>query len=85
MQTYILIAAAAFACGLIIVILRNPRIFKKLIGGMAAGFAALAAVNLTASFTGIGLAVSFWTIGVAAVLGIPGVVSMIVLKIFWHI
>lgn len=85
MQTYIIIAAAALACGIIIVILRNPGIFKKFIGSAVAGFAALAAINLTASMTGVGLAISVWSIAVAGVLGLPGVVSMLLLKIFWKV
>lgn len=85
MRTYIIVAAAALACGLIIAVLRNPGIFKKIFGSAAAGFAALAVVNLSATVTGVGLAVSVWTIAVAGILGLPGVISMLLLKIFWKI
>lgn len=85
MRTYIIVAAVALACGLIIVALRNPGTLKKIFGSAAAGFAALAAVNLSASVTGVGLAVSVWTIAVSGLLGLPGVISMLILKIFWKI
>jgi inhibitor of the pro-sigma K processing machinery len=85
MYTYIIIAAAALACGIIIVIIRNPDLLKKFIGSAVAGFAALAAINLTASLTGVGLAVSVWSIAAAGLLGLPGVVSMLMLKIFWGV
>lgn len=85
MRTYIIVAAAALACGLLIVVLRNPGILKKIFGSAAAGFAALAAVNLSASLTGVGIAVSVWTIAAAGILGLPGVISMLLLKIFWKI
>jgi inhibitor of the pro-sigma K processing machinery len=85
MHTYIIIAVAALACGIIIVVIRNPDVLKKFIGSAVAGFAALAAINLTASLTGVGLAVSVWSIAAAGLLGLPGVVSMLMLKIFWGI
>lgn len=85
MRTYIIVAAAALVCGLIIVALRTPGTLKKIIGSAAVGFAALAAVNLSASVTGVGLAISGWTIAVAGFLGLPGVISMLFLKMIWKI
>lgn len=85
MQTYFIIAFAVLAIGLIIVILRNPGIFKKIIGSAAVGLVALTAVNLTAAFTGVSLAFSVWSIMAAGLLGLPGVVSMLLVKIFWKV
>lgn len=85
MQTYLIIAAAVIACGIIIAILRSPSVFKKFIGCAAAGLAALAAVDLTSSITGVFIAVSGWTIAAAGLLGLPGVVSMLIIKIIFNI
>ena len=85
MGTYLIITAAALACGMIILLIRSPGVSKKFIAGAATGFAALAAIDLTSSFTGIFLAVSGWSIAISAVLGLPGVVSMLLLKIIWKV
>lgn len=85
MRTYIIITAAVLACGLIIVMLRNPGLLKKIAGSAAVGLATLAAINLSSSLTGVCLAVSAWTIMVAGVLGLPGVISLLLIKIFWRV
>jgi len=47
------------------------------------GFTALGAVNLTGLFTGVTLPWNLFTLLVTLVLGMPGVVSMLVLQLFW--
>ena len=44
------------------------------------GFIALAAVNLTAPYTGVALAVTRLSIGVSGLLGVPGVTLMVSLN-----
>ena len=44
------------------------------------GFIALAAVNLTAPYTGVALAVTHLSIGVSGLLGVPGVTLMVILN-----
>lgn len=85
MQTYLIIAASALACGVIIMIIRSPGAFKRFIGCAATGFAVLAAIDLTSSITGIFIAVSGWSIAVAGFLGLPGVISMLLIKALWKI
>lgn len=85
METYLIIAAAVIACGIIVAILRSPGFLKKFLGCAAAGFAALAAVDLTSSLTGVFIALSGWTIAATVLLGLPGVVSMLLIKIIWQI
>lgn len=80
METYIIIAAAAVAIGVIIAVLRSPGFFKKFVGSAAAGLAALGIVNLTSAFTGVCVTVSWCNIIVAAVLGLPGVISLLIIK-----
>lgn len=85
MQTYLIIAGAAVVCGILIVLIRSPGAFKRFVGCAAAGFAALAAVDLTSAFTGVFIAVSGWSLAVAGLLGLPGVVSMLVVKMLWKV
>jgi hypothetical protein len=85
METYLIIAGAAIACGVIIMIMRSPGVAKKIFTGAATGMAALAAVDLTSSLTGVFIAVNGWSIAAAGLLGIPGVISMLLLKLIWQI
>ena len=84
-ETYLVIAASALACGLIILMIRTPGFFKRFFASAATGFAVLAAIDLTSAATGIFIAVSGWTIAVAAFLGLPGVISLLLIKAIWHI
>lgn len=60
---------------------------RKAVGTAAAsaamGAAALGAVNLTGLLTGVVLPVNLFTSLVTLVLGAPGVVGMLVLRLFW--
>lgn len=85
MQTYLIITAAVLACGVILMMIRTPGFFKKFIGCAASGFAGLALVDLTSSFTGAFIAVSGWSIAIAGFLGLPGVISMLVVKFIWQV
>lgn len=85
METYLIIAGVALLCGIAIAIIRNPGTLKKIIASSAAGLMMLAVIDLTYAFTGIYIAVSVWTLAAAAILGLPGVISMLFLKIIWNI
>lgn len=80
MDTYVIIAICAVAIGLIIALLRSPGLFKKMVGSAAAGFAGFGLINILSSFTGVGLAISGWNIAIAGLLGLPGVISLLVVK-----
>jgi inhibitor of the pro-sigma K processing machinery len=80
METYIIIAAAAVAIGIIIAVLRSPGFLKKFAGSAAVGFAALGLINLTSSLTGVAIAVSWCNLLAAGILGLPGVISLVVIK-----
>ncbi|MCI8653140.1 MAG: transcriptional regulator [Angelakisella sp.] len=60
---------------------------RRAIGTAAAsavmGFTAMGAVNLTGLVTGVTLPWNLFTLLVCTVLGAPGVVSMLVLQLFW--
>lgn len=85
MAQYLLLAAAIAAVCVLIILLRRPELMRKLCISCCGGVAVLIVVNLTAGLTGVALAVSGKSLAVAAVLGLPGVVSMLVLKLIWQI
>lgn len=53
---------------------------KSFLFSGALGFLALAAVNLTAAYTGVSLAVTQLSLLVSGLLGVPGVTLMVVLN-----
>ncbi|ARE60600.1 pro-sigmaK processing inhibitor BofA family protein [Acutalibacter muris] len=53
---------------------------KSFIFSGVLGFAALAAVNLTAQYTGVALAVTRLSVAVSGLLGVPGVTLMVILN-----
>lgn len=57
---------------------------KPVIKGTASalsGAAALGAVNLLAAYTGVGIALNYASAFIAVVLGVPGVVMMLILRL----
>lgn len=85
METYLIIAAAAFGCGIVILLLRNPAALKRFAASAAGGLAAFAAVDLTGTLTGITLVPNLWTVCAAIILGLPGVVTMLFLKLIFSV
>lgn len=78
---YLLYGGIAVLCGLLVLLLRNPRALGKWALGGAGGCLALWAVNAAGAFTGVSVAYNLWTVGAAVVLGLPGVVSLFFLKL----
>lgn len=85
MKTYLILAAAACVCGLLLIMLRNSKAAKSLALNGVAGFAAMGTVNLLAGVSGVGLAVNVWTLLTAALLGLPGVTGMMFLRLLWGV
>lgn len=82
---YIAIAALAFGCGLIILLFRNTAFLKKFTLSSVGGLLAFGAVNLTGLFTGVSLVANLWTICTAILLGLPGVVGLMFMKIILNV
>ena len=64
-------------------LIRMRRAIGTALVSAAMGFTALGAVNLTGLLTGVTLPWNLFTLLVCTVLGAPGVVSMLVLQLFW--
>lgn len=85
MKTYLMVAGGVLFCGIIMAVIRSPGILKKITASAAAGLATLAVIDLTSAFTGVHIAVSIWTVATAVVLGLPGIVSLLFLKVIWNL
>ncbi|WOC33236.1 MULTISPECIES: pro-sigmaK processing inhibitor BofA family protein [Caproicibacterium] len=72
-----LFSAALLAAG------KSPRPFVTAAGSVVTGLAALFAVSLTSSFTGVSLPISPISMGVSAFLGIPGVTVLLLLNLIF--
>lgn len=78
----ILGAAVVLAVG--IALFRTKRPVRGLVGSGAQGICALAAVNIAGAFTGVSLGLNLFSGLCCLVLGIPGVVMMLILKIIFN-
>ena len=81
MKTVLIIFLAAAAPPIALSIsAEKPRLFVTA-NTVIASAAALFAVNIAGLATGIQLSVNRWSLGAGALLGVPGVISMLVLDI----
>lgn len=85
METYIIIAAAAFGCGIVILLLRNVSALKRWALSAVGGLAAFGVVNLTGLLTGVSIVPNLWTVCTAVILGLPGIVGMMFVKLIFKI
>ena len=58
------------------------KIFKQFLGSAVLGLAALAALHLTAPFTGVEVPICRLSLTAAGLLGVPGVSLMVILQLF---
>ena len=67
----------------LVLLIRMRKAVGTALSSAAMGLAAMGAVNLTGLVTGVVLPWNLFTLLVCIVLGVPGVVSMLVLQLFW--
>ncbi len=75
--------AAGIAAALVILgaMLRSGHAFKALLMSVLQGVAALFAVNVLGTLTGVTLAVNWWTLGISSLGGTAGVILLLVLNV----
>ncbi|MCI8554474.1 MAG: transcriptional regulator [Clostridiales bacterium] len=66
-------------------LLKSRRPIRGLLSSGAQGICALAAVNVAGAFTGVSLGLSLLSGLCCVVLGIPGVVALLVLKVIFNV
>ena len=66
-----------------LLIFRLRRLLKAMFFSAVGGGVALAAVSLTGLITGVTLPLNLFSMGVCAGLGAPGVISLLVMQLFW--
>lgn len=82
MPDYVLLVGAALITVLIFVtLLRTRHFFRALLFSAATGNAALFSVAYLGAFTGVILSPNLFTVAVSTTLGIPGVLTMLLVKL----
>ena len=78
-----IICATVAGLAIIVAAVKSKRARHYLIISALIGIAALIVSSITGSFTGFGLPINLWTLICSAVLSLPGVILMIILKLVW--
>lgn len=77
--------AAALTLAVFIALVKGGRPVRTALSSGLQGFGALLAVNVAGIFTGVSMGVNIFTAACCAVMGVPGVVALLVLKTVFHI
>ena len=81
---WIAVGIVGSALAVIIALFRSGKPIRGLVGTGAQGICALAAVNVAGAFTGVSLGLNLLSGLSCVVLGIPGVVTLLFLKLIFN-
>ena len=68
---------------LLAALLYSRKPIRNLFGSVFQGICALAAVDVAGMFTGVSLGINWFTLGVCGTLGVPGVITLLLLKLIF--
>lgn len=80
-ETLALFTALVSVAGVVLAARRSEKPFLRALGSAVCGIASLGAVNLMAGYTGVAIALNYATAFVAVVLGAPGVITLLLLRV----
>lgn len=83
MNAFFIAAAVISGICVLLWIFKSPKGVRSFLISALQGLAALFAVNLSGMVTGVSVALNYWTAGVSAVLGLPGVISLLIMNIIF--
>lgn len=78
------IVGAVIAVAVAAALFRTKKPVRSLVGSGVQGICALAAVNVAGTFTGVSLGLNLFSGLVCLVLGIPGVIGLLLLKLLFN-
>lgn len=85
LQIMIYATGIVIAIAVLIALFRTNRPVRSLLGSGVQGVCALAAVNVAGAFTGISLGLNLFSGLCCVVLGIPGVIALLILKLIMNV
>ena len=77
------VLGVAIAIMLAVGLYRSGRPVRSLIASGLQGICALAAVNITGAFTGVSLGLNVLTGAFGLLLGVPGIITLLILKVIF--
>ncbi len=80
---YVVAGLAALAAVIGAILTKKP--IRTLLGSALQGLCALAAVNVTGAFTGVSLGINVLTGAFCVLGGVPGVITLLLLKVIFAI
>ena len=85
LQILLWVIGGAIAIAVCVALFRSRKPVRGLVGSGAQGICALAAVNIAGAFTGVSLGLKLLTGIACIVLGIPGVITLLVVKLIMNV
>lgn len=85
LQILIYAVGIAIALTVLIALFRTNRPIRALLGSGIQGICALAAVDVAGAFTGVSLGLNLFSGLCCLVLGVPGVVTLLILKLIMNV
>ena len=76
-------ALVIYAIALLVFAVKTKKTIKTLFFSALIGIVTMTLLNLTSKYTGVYIAVNPWTVGSAATFGIPGVVALVTVRLFF--
>ncbi len=77
-----IIILSVYLITLLIFCYKDGNFFKTLLLSVMSGIAVFTVVNLTSRFTGVYIPVNAWTCGSSALFGVPGVLGLLLVRMF---
>ena len=68
---------------LLVTIKRQGRFTKVFLITALSGIIGMVAVNLLSNVTGVRIPVNWWTVGTGSFFGVPGIIALLVIKMFF--
>ena len=84
LQIFLYAVAGVMGIVMLVALIKTKKPVRALVGSGIQGVCALAAVNVAGIFTGVSLGLNLLTGLCCLILGIPGVISLLILKIIMN-
>lgn len=84
LQILMYVVGIAIALAVLIALFRTNKPIRSLLGSGIQGICALAAVDVAGAFTGVSLGLNLFSGLCCLVLGIPGVIALLILKLIMN-
>ncbi len=81
LRIFVYVVAICTGVAVFIAAIRTGKPLRRLAVSGAQGMCALGLVDVLGAFTGVSLGVSWFTAGVGTVLGIPGIIGLLLMRL----